>query len=165
MAAGLAAVSVVGLGNPMRRDDGAALELVRRLGDSLNPVAARAYEGEPIGLLDLWAGAEAVVLVDAVRSGAAAGAIHRVDVSTKAIPVVLRRRATHTIGVAEALELGRTLGRLPRQTVFYGIEGADFALGVGLSPPVLAAMPALVEAVRSEARGLAGLVDGAPANT
>jgi hypothetical protein len=36
-------------------------------------------------------------------------------------------------GVAEAIELARALGALSRSLVVYGIEGKNFAAGVGLS--------------------------------
>ena len=44
--------------------------------------------------------------------------------------------STHALGVAEAIEIARSLGRLPKQVRVYGIEGASFDYGRGLSPEV-----------------------------
>jgi hydrogenase maturation protease len=38
--------------------------------------------------------------------------------------------------VADAVELGRALGRLPRVLRVYAIEGREFALGAPMSPEV-----------------------------
>jgi hydrogenase maturation protease len=136
---------VIGLGSRLRGDDAAGLEVARRLG-----APARAYEGEAIGLLDLWEGATAVVLVDTVRSGARPGTIHRIDTSSEPMPTRFRRTSSHAIGVAEAIELARTLGKLPPRVVVYGVEGARFQAGAGLSAEVAAVLDELAGAVRSE---------------
>ena len=41
--------------------------------------------------------------------------------------------STHALGLADAVELARSLGRLPQRVVVYGIEGAAFEFGNGLS--------------------------------
>src|SRR5215207_5591238 len=56
-------------------------------------------------------------------------------------------RSTHAFGVADAIELARTLGRLPARLEIYTIEGADFTAGAGLSPPVAAAVNALTRRI------------------
>ena len=48
------------------------------------------------------------------------------------------------------MELGRVLGRMPQQLILYAIEVADVSIGLGLSAPVAAAVPALVDAVLRE---------------
>jgi len=157
------AVVVIGVGNALRRDDGAGVEVARRLrvradaaGTRAGPaIAVLEYEGEPLGLLELWEGARAVVLVDAIRSGGAPGTIHRVDVSREPVPALLRgSSSTHAVGVGEAIELARALGRLPARVVVYGVEGVRFDAGSGLSAEVETVIEALVEALLGEARSL-----------
>ena len=134
---------VVGLGNAARRDDAAGLIAARRLG-ALGLVA-REHEGDPVALLELWRGAESVVVIDAVRSGAAPGTVHRLDASCAPLPAGLRgSTSTHAVGLAEAIELARALGRLPGRLLVYGIEGARFEAGTGLSPPGEAAVDSVV---------------------
>jgi len=96
------------------------------------------------------------VLVDAVRSGAPPGTSHRADVSLTPLPAALRRAAsTHAVGVAEAIELARTLGRLPAAVVVYGLEGQRFDAGLGLTGAVAAAVDGIAEQVLAEACALA----------
>jgi hydrogenase maturation protease len=131
---------VIGLGNAARGDDAAGLIAARRLGGI-------EHEGDPLALLDVWDGAESVVVIDAVRSGAAAGTIHRLD-ADEPLPAALRTStSTHAVGLAEAVELARALGRLPARLTVYGIEGERFDAGTGLTPAVSAAVDAVVDAV------------------
>ena len=141
-ARGRSRLIVIGLGNAFRGDDAAGLAVARGLGDDPRVVV---HEGEPIGLLDAWEGADEVIVVDAARSGAAPGTVHRLD--GLAGPSGLRG-STHAFGLAETLELARTLGRAPARVTIYGIEGERFAAGEELSPPVAAA----VERLRLELR-------------
>ena len=115
------------------------------------PLPLFEQEGEALGLLEQWEGAAAAVLVDAIHSGAPAGTIHRVDASAEPIPASLASSSsTHAVGVGEAVELARALGRLPRQTVVYGVEGGSFEVGDELTPAVAAAVERVAEAVREE---------------
>ncbi len=94
----------------------------------------RAYEGEPVGLIEEWTGADEVIVVDAVSSGAPPGTIHRLDPLAEPIPAALSQGSTHAFGLAETIELARALDRLPRRLTVYGIEGERFAAGRGAQP-------------------------------
>ena len=145
---------IIGVGNDFRGDDAAGLELVRSLAPAPG-VSVREFAGDAVGLLDVWEGIDAVVIVDAVRSGAAAGTLHRFDASATAVPATFAHSSSHTIGVAEAIELARRLHRLPKRVVLFGIEGTRYDAGAPLSPDVAAALPALRAEVTSAAGALA----------
>jgi hydrogenase maturation protease len=150
-ARGRATLKVVCVGNRWRGDDAVGLEVARRLKGALPAgVELSEREGEPTALIDAWDGADALWLVDAVSSGAEAGTIHRLDASELELPAELFRASTHHVGLAEAVELARALGRLPPKTVVYGIEGGDFEVGDELTPAVAAAVERVAEAVREE---------------
>jgi hydrogenase maturation protease len=146
-------VMVIGVGNALRGDDAAGLQVVARIGDEPG-IGRRGHGGEPIELLDMWEGVDAVVIVDTIRSGAAVGTIHRIDASAERVPLTLRRASSHTIGLGEAIELARTLGRLPERVIVYGVEGARFAAGDELSEELAPAIDSLVDEVLREARSL-----------
>jgi hydrogenase maturation protease len=107
-------------------------------------------EGEPTALIDAWEGADSLWLVDAISSGAEAGSVHRLDASDRELPAGLFSTSTHHVGLAEAVELARALGRLPRQVVVYGVEGGSFAVGEELTPAVAHAVDQVANAVREE---------------
>jgi hydrogenase maturation protease len=140
---------VIGVGNRWRRDDEAGLAVAQLLADRL-PVEVLEREGEPAGLIEAWNGAEALWLVDAVSSTAPPGTIHRIDAAEQELPSELFRASTHHLGLAEAVELARALGRLPARVVFYGIEGGSFDAGEGLTPAVEEAVRQVAEAIRKE---------------
>ena len=133
---------LIGVGNPWRGDDAAGLEVARRAGGS-------EHEGECSGLVDLWSGFDSVVLVDACASGTEPGTVLRFAADGAPLPARGMRSSTHAFGVPEAIELGRSLGRLPAEVLVYAIEGADFAPGAGLSPPVERAVAAVAEELRA----------------
>ncbi len=134
---------VIGVGNALRGDDAAGVEVASRLG-------GLACDEEPSRLIEAWEGADAAVLVDTVVSDAAPGTIHRFDASDEPIPARALRSSTHAIGLAETIELARALGRLPKSVVVYGIEGASFEAGAPLSPAVEDAVSRLVATIEEE---------------
>ena len=105
---------------------------------------------EPTRLLDQWEGLRTVVVVDALRSGSAPGTLHRIDAGDGPLPRDLRLASTHAMGIADALELGRALGRAPRRVVVLGLEGAAFGIGEEMTPAVAAGLDELVASVLRE---------------
>ena len=143
---------VIGVGNRWRRDDGAGLlvaEAVERL--ALPGVRVATVEGECYRLLDLWAGAGCVFVVDAAR-GPEAGKVYRLHALDGALPTDLLGASSHGFGVLHAVELSRALGRLPLRLNVYGVAGVDFGTGEGLSREATAAVAEAVDALASELR-------------
>jgi len=128
---------VIGLGNEHRGDDGSGLEVARALRSRLGG-KARVEEcvSEGIALLEIWRDADRVVVVDAVRSGAVPGTVHRFEAGDGFSPGFHPATSTHGLSLAEAVALGRGLGCLPRELIIYGIEADDVRVGDGLTPPV-----------------------------
>ena len=157
-------VLVVGVGNELRSDDGAGIEVVRSAralasrtrGSERAPVEFREHEGEPLALLGAWEGAGAVIIADTIHGSGPTGALHRFDASDAPLPARLgSSSSTHAVGVADAIELSRVLGRLPRKLVVYGVTGACFDAGRGLSADLLEPVEALARRVLEEAQRLA----------
>lgn len=144
--------AAVCLGSPFRGDDAVGPVVAERLRAAGALVLDCA--DEPTRLLDLWSDLDPVVVVDAVRSGARPGTIHRIDAGEGPLPRDLRLASTHAMGVADALELGRAIDRAPRRVVVLGIEGVSFGIGDGMAPAVRAALDDLVASVLSELEGV-----------
>lgn len=149
-------VIVIGVGSPYRRDDGVGPEIVRRLADALpagHGVELRELDGEPVRLMQAWQGADEVYLIDAVRSGATPGTLHRFRPEElpggpeAAQDAGVRLGGGHLLGVEDAIALARVLDQLPRSLVVLGVEGADFDAGVGLTPAVRAAARAVTDSL------------------
>ena len=131
--------TIFGVGAEMRGDDAAGLVAARRLQELGLPAAAR----RPDDLVSDWHSTDDVVVIDAVRSGAAPGTLHRIDALRDALPPTLSS-STHLLGLADAISLARTTGRLPRSLEVIGIEAGSFELGAGLSPDVERAVDRVV---------------------
>ncbi|MGZ4145050.1 MAG: hydrogenase maturation protease [Actinomycetota bacterium] len=136
---------VIGAGNAWRGDDAAGLAVADRVRAALPDADVTSWEGEPIGLLDMLDTTEDVVIVDAVSSGAAPGTIHRFDAAEGPIPAPFAGRGTHTLSIADAIELARALGRLPARVELVGVEGARFDAGAELSADVARAVAAVAD--------------------
>jgi hydrogenase maturation protease len=95
--------------------------------------------GELPGLADR---ASAVILVDALRSGAPAGTVRRLE--AHALAAGRERASSHGLGVAEWLALSRALGLLPAAVIVYGIEAPLCAPCSEPGQRVRAAMPELL---------------------
>ena len=128
---------VIGVGNALRGDDAAGLAVAEQVRASVpDGVAVRVCEEEPTRLIDAFGDADVAFVVDAVSTGRAAGTVHRFDASDAPVPSRELRSSTHALGIGEALELARALGRLPRRTVVFGVEGSDFVARDGMTPAV-----------------------------
>lgn len=142
---------VIGVGQPWRGDDAAGLDALALLeaADGLD-ADLRPHHGEGLGLIALWEARELVIVLDAAQSGAPPGTLHRMEAGTEALDARCMRTSSHVFGVHDAVQTARALGRMPGRLVLLAVEGAQWTLGEPLSPPVKAALPALVEAVTAE---------------
>ncbi|MCA1908556.1 MAG: hydrogenase maturation protease [Magnetospirillum sp.] len=135
---------VIGIGHPFRRDDAVGWRVadrVERLG--LAQVTVLRHHGEGTDLMARWQGHERVVLVDATCAGSIPGTVRHWDDPT-AVPAASFPKSSHVFGLAEALSLAASLGRLPPSMRVVGIEGADFSAGEGLDPRVMDSVDAAV---------------------
>jgi hydrogenase maturation protease len=143
---------ILGCGNPDRCDDAAGVLVARRLREL--GIEAHEYCGEMLGLIEELSRSPEVDIVDAVVSGAAPGTIHTCDARAHPLPRDWFHCSTHSLGVADAVELARALGRLPPNLILYGIEAARFDGGESLSPDVADAIERVAQDIATQARRL-----------
>jgi len=148
-------IIVIGIGNEYRGDDAAGLLVVRRLKEK-PPTGVEFGEqsGEATALMDAMSQAGTVILVDAVQSGAETGIIHRYDASEQAMPAQFLRCSTHNFSVHDAIEMARTLEKLPQRLMVFGIEGSHFEPGAELSPAVQSAVVEVAQRIKEELESL-----------
>ena len=129
---------IIGCGNALRKDDGVGIAVARRLKAWGFAAEVQEASGEGADLLERLRGAESVVVIDAMRSGRAAGTLScfgplNGEIETGSFA------GTHGFGVAQAISMARALGAGPPDIRVYGIEGSDFSMGEELTPEVEAA--------------------------
>ncbi len=147
-------IRIIGIGSPFGDDQigWEAIEAIRRSGllecFPQGLVNVQTCDRPASGLLMLMEGAAHVILIDAMRSGAAPGTIRRLQ--DKEIEMEAALLSSHGFGVAESLALGRTLGMLPVRLVLYGVEACNFDPCDTLTPEAAGALPMLVERIKEE---------------
>jgi hydrogenase maturation protease len=145
-------VLVIGVGNDYRSDDAVGLIVARAL-RPLVPAWVEVMEtsGDGSILMEAWQKRRAVILIDAVDADANAGMIYRFDLAADEIPPSLLS-STHAFGIAEAVELARSLQELPPRVLVFGIQAKLLAYGIGISAEVALAAGAVVERVQEALR-------------
>ena len=144
---------VLGLGNVLLGDDGVGPAAIAHLRNHFEiPEGVRCLDGGTLGLalLAYLEDARTVILVDAVLEDGPPGTLVRLtgeDVG----PAVEARLSPHQVGVADLLQGARWHDREPRRLVLIGIVPQSIELRVGLSSPVVASMPDLIDMVVAEA--------------
>ncbi|MGE4091008.1 MAG: hydrogenase maturation protease [Candidatus Binatia bacterium] len=139
-------IVIIGVGNVDRGDDAIGLAVVGRLKEKVaEGIIVKEVSGDCTTLLDTWAVADNVSIIDATHSGAAPGTIQRFDARASPLPSEFGSYSTHALGVAEAIALARALGILPAILIVYGVEGASYAIGESMSDAVVTAIDTVVE--------------------
>ena len=144
-------VLVVAIGNPDRGDDGFGSAVARRLRGRV-PSKVRILErsGDALALIEDWDGIPSVIVIDAMAPISEPGQVHRFDFTDSPLPIGFAPSSSHALGVAETVELARSLGRLPQCLLAYLVEGEQFETGVPLSPVIAAAVADVAERVLAE---------------
>ena len=157
---GQSTVLVLGLGNPLRKDDGVGPRVIEALEARGLPEGVAALDGGTGGLdllrvIERW---NDVVIVDAAEVDAGRGLVAPGEFVRFTSKQAQLSESPHTFslhhaGLAEALALARALDRPLPSIVIFGVQPKDVGWGEGLSPDVEAKLPALVDAVLKEAMG------------
>lgn len=143
-------VLVAGIGNVFLGDDGFGSEVARRLAAEPLPdgVSVTDYGIRGMHLaFDLLDGYDSLVLVDALPHGAAPGDVTVLRVGQEDLGS--GEFDAHGMSPVAVLgSLGSLGGELPPRTFVVGCEPADVGEGIGLTPPVAAAIDTALSAIR-----------------
>jgi hydrogenase maturation protease len=133
-------------------DDGIGIAAAERLAALPLPGEVEVIDGGTGGLtlLDLMAGAERVILIDAVEMGKPAGSIVRFAPGEVTMEDGRPGLSLHETDLSAVFALGREMDLLPPQIVIFGVEPCSVERRPGLSPAVADALDSLVEAILAE---------------
>ncbi|MBN1661639.1 MAG: hydrogenase maturation protease [Anaerolineae bacterium] len=147
-----APVLVVGLGNPLRGDDGVGVRAAALLAGEDLPPGVEVVDGgtHGLGLVPLLQGRRRAVFIDAACAGRQPGEVTRLALDQVHLGGEEMRLSIHEAGLRDVLLLARALGILPPEVVILAVEPARVEWDAGLSPAVESALPALLSAARRE---------------
>ena len=145
---------VAGIGNVFFGDDGFGVEVAARLSDAPLPAGVRVLDAG-IRARDLAyelcdGGYDTAILVDAVARGGAPGTVYVIEPppSSGASPAGVAAFDGHSVTPEAALAFVGALGGTSTRILIVGCEPARVSEGVGLSPPVTAAVDEALAVVR-----------------
>lgn len=141
-------VTVLGLGNLLRKDDGIGPRVVQELQKGGLPPGAEAVEagGSPYLYRDVIARSRSVIVVDALQGGGTPGSIYLLTPS-EINPEKEAGFFRHEEDFLDALALMAYLGVKPDVHIV-GVEPKDLSYSLDLSPEIEEKLPFVVKVVR-----------------
>jgi hydrogenase maturation protease len=144
-------ILLIGIGNEYRSDDGVGLAVIRALkARNLPETSCVESAGDGLALLEIWADASRVVVIDAMVSGNHPGTIHRIDMLAQQPFSSVPSYSSHAFGLAETLQLAKVFHLLPEHLIVYSVEGRTFEPGTHLSPEVASVVEEVVTLIMRE---------------
>jgi hydrogenase maturation protease len=126
----------IAIGNPLRRDDGAAAKVI----EALHPAASRILIQPTIELAADIAAARRVIFIDAAIGG---------EVRLEAVDGKYGNYVSHAASIGEIVALSRKLYGFTGEAWLCRIPGEDFGVGEGLSARAQCGVAQAVELLRS----------------
>lgn len=157
---------VIGLGNPLMGDDGLGILVLERLRDgwAFRPPLELLDGGTwGLNLLPHIERSSRLLILDAIDAGAEPGSL--VQLEKNDIPRFLAGKLSpHQIDLKEVLAIAELRDTLPEEIVAVGLQPFSIEMREGLSAPVAAGVPRLIERVLERLRdwGYAGSEAGGP---
>lgn len=143
---------VLGLGNPLRGDDGIGPRVIEALQGHALPSGVDVIDGGTGGLaiVNLLSCRQRVIIVDAVNMGLPPGHVQRFTLDEARLVDDHTNLSAHGAGLREALVLAQALGLLPDEVVVFGVQPQSLDWKNGLTEPVEAVLSSIVDAILDE---------------
>ena len=146
-----APILVLGLGNQLLSDDGVGPVLLEELAASAIPWPSDVefLDGgtQGLALLGHLSGRQALIIVDALHTGAPPGTVHRLTLNELRELSAGRAHSAHEGNAGELLAAAQLIGELPDRLFVVGIEPERIVTGVGLSDAVQQALPPALDQI------------------
>ncbi len=143
---------VLGVGNTLLSDEGVGVRVVEKLQQDFSlPAEVEVIDGGTTGMemLEDLAGADHLIIVDAMFGGNAPGTIVRL--AGDEVPVFFKTKLSpHQIGLSDVLATLVLTGEQPGGVTIIGIQPVSMELNMELSPQIAALLPDVVSLVVAE---------------
>jgi len=145
-------VLVLGLGNPLRGDDGVGPRIVEELERRELPEDVTAMDVGTAGLdlLHLLEGCDRAIVVDAADVGLKPGQFVRFTPDEARLAQNSDGLSFHQVGLSGVLSLANALEHALPEIVIFGVQPTEIDWKEGLSPAVEATIPKLIEVLIEE---------------
>jgi len=143
---------VIGLGNPLRGDDGVGMRIAGLLAGHVLPEGVEVVQGGTLGLdlVNWMEGWRRVIIIDAAEVGEVPGGFARFTLTEGRLLGDDQHLSIHAAGLRDALLLAEVLGVLPEEVIVFGVQPAHLHWDNTLSPEAEAAVPKILNSVLGE---------------
>lgn len=146
---------VVGLGNPLMRDEGVGIKVVTQLERDCGSASRVDYLDGGTGgvaLVHAMADREKAVFIDCARMSQCPGTICRFEAGDVASKKEMPEMSLHEADLMEIIHLADQLGQCPDKVVIFGIEPRSIEPGHELTSELQGKVSGYVREVASEIR-------------
>jgi hydrogenase maturation protease len=145
---------IIGVGNPLRRDDGIGIVLLEKLIEKKSdlPEGIEYIDGGTGGmnLLHILALFDVALIIDAVNLNGCPGEsklFKSEEVCSKKSSINI---STHESDTLKIINLSKELGEIPDQLFIFGVQPKDISQGDNLSPELQKTVAALTVSLQNE---------------
>ena len=149
-------VLVLGLGNPLRGDDGVGPAVIEALRQVELPPEVELMDGGTagLGLLTAISGRRHLLVVDAAEMGRPPGTVEVFSPREGALEKSEDSLSPHQLGLAEVLEVAGRLELAPQTVKIFAVQPDRLDWGQELGPAVRNSLSQVVSAIREELNDL-----------
>lgn len=147
-------IGIIGIGNPLRRDDGIGIILInclkgqkKELPNCLELVDAGALG---MNLLHIFARFDVILLIDAIDFKGAIGESRILTLDDIRRKHIQFRTSTHETDFLQIVQLSKELNELPDKLLIFGIQPKDTSYGMGLTQEMEAVVNVLVLKIKHQ---------------
>lgn len=145
---------ILGIGNLLNRDEGVGIHAVRALAPAEPIGEYEVLDGGTLGLnlLPVVEEASHLIVLDAIDARKEPGTL--IELARNEVPLFANiKMSQHQLSFQEVMGLAQVRGKLPEHLTLLGVQPADLAVGVDLSPTVAGVLPRLVARAIEIAKG------------
>ena len=151
-------IAVIGLGNPLRRDDAIGILLLQYLSQNKKKLSKTIdfIDGGTSGmnLLHLLGDYETVLLLDAVDFKGSTGEIKKFTVDEIKNQKIQLFLSTHESDFLTVYALLKELDRAPTRLVIFGVQPKDISYGTRVSQEICSFLPTLQKQILEEIQSM-----------
>jgi hydrogenase maturation protease len=139
---------ILGVGNPLRRDDGIGPLIVGKLDqEELKNVDIQDGGTDGLGLIEYLKEYPRAIIIDAVEMNLEPGAIRSFKLEEVKVNIKADTLSTHGFGLAEVFELMKSLN-IETEVKVIGVQPESIEFGEGLSQEVLLKVSKIIEIIK-----------------
>jgi len=147
-------IGIIGLGNPLRHDDGIGIELL----GFLQKEKDKSYKDAELidagtggmNLLHLLSRFDVVILIDAVDFKGKPGETRLFTLAEIQQKKTRIRLSTHESDFINVLAFSKQLNELPQRLYVFGVQPYDLSFGIGLSIQLKKRLPIIKKSLKKE---------------